>query len=161
MKPKICFPRNVLTVSSYIFSSTLFSGEWWRIYIKCIAGCEVFTEKRRKNTVCSLCWVVGWIDFWSSKIDICHVAPNCFITAIQKCCFFKGTELPAFNIFFLLEWFFLGPLWTSKTVLRTFLAKIFNSKVKKSNVCIVNNYEDTQIIFRGVFHTFNLLLLGV
>ena len=106
MKPKICFPTNFLTVSSYIFSSTLFSGEWWRIYIKCIAGCEVFTENRRKNTVCSLCWVVGWIDFWSSKIDICHVVPNCFITAIQKCCFFKGTELPAFNIFFLLEWFF-------------------------------------------------------
>ena len=144
----------------YIQLHSLF---WWVMEDLHKMYCRLwsFYRKEKKNTVCSLCWGVGWIDFWSSKIDICHVAQNCFITAIQKCCFFKGTELPAFNTFFLLEWFFLGPLWTSKTVLLTFLAKIFNSKVKKSNVCIVNNYGDTQIIFREVFHTFNLLLLGV
>ena len=48
---------------------------------------------------------------------------------------------------FLLKILDLGPIWTGKTGFATFLilAKIFDRKVKKLRVLVVNDYTDTQI----------------
>ena len=64
----------------------------------------------------------------------------------------KGTVSWDFQNLFLLERFYLGPIWTGKNGFANFsiLTKIFHRKVQKSRVRVDNNFADTSF-FANIF----------
>ena len=93
---------------------------------------------------------------WLESLVFCSLAS--FLVPMQRC------KLSWFHTIFLLRKFNLGPILTGKKVSKTFFifAKIFDCKVWKSHVCVVNNtLKHTFFVGYWHFHIFISLLLGV
>ena len=75
----------------------------------------------------------------------CTLFSMCTLTFKEMAFYLKGQCHEIFDIFWLKR-FDLGHIWTGKNSFTFFVfAKIFFCKVRKSSVCVVNDYADTRI----------------